>query len=488
MAEERIGSYNTAADLFVSIPGYKDAERQIPVCKRKVEEAKVRFAVTREEYLRWVYTAVITSTFGCLDEKELAAALDSAKNERDKLSKKIEKEKARAEVLRNEITRTVGEVAALKEKRGRLGIFAGKTKKQIEEELAQKMDFIEKTEKAIPTVFGMQKKLKEKISVIPQLESALQALREPELSKIPLDTIWGKRISFALQSQRTFAVESYYAVGLRADGTVIIVHLDGQGYAQLDDTRKWRNIVAVASNKEDCVVGLRTDGTVVAAGDTDYAQLDVSKWNDIVAVVTGSNHIVGLKADGTVLATGRNDNGQCGVSAWHDIIAVAASDYHTVGLKANGTVVAVGSNEYGQCDVSKWHDIVTVITGWAYTIGLKTDGTVVATGYNEYGQCDVGGWRDVIAVATSDKHVAGLKTDGTVVIAGHDDELKCTTGTLCDIISIMGSGWHFTGLKADGTVAYICTYGEEKKKFEKFDFSDWHDMLLPPAEFIKTLH
>lgn len=68
-------------------------------------------------------------------------------------------------------------------------------------------------------------------------------------------------------------------------------------------------------------------------------------------------HTVGLKWDGTVVAVGNNDDGECEVSSWRDIVAVSAGEYHTVGLKRDGTVVAVGWNDHGQCDVSGWADI-----------------------------------------------------------------------------------------------------------------------------------
>ena len=65
-------------------------------------------------------------------------------------------------------------------------------------------------------------------------------------------------------------------------------------------------------------------------------------------------HTVGLKADGTVVAAGNNAADQCNVSDWRDIVAITASDFHTVGLKLDGTVVAVGYNFLGQCNVSDW--------------------------------------------------------------------------------------------------------------------------------------
>ena len=78
-----------------------------------------------------------------------------------------------------------------------------------------------------------------------------------------------------------------------------------------------------------------------------------------MAVSAGYWHTVGLKADGTVVAAGKNNLGQCDVAGWKDIVAVSAGDHHTVGLKADGTVVATKYTgdqiSYGgQCDVAGW--------------------------------------------------------------------------------------------------------------------------------------
>lgn len=68
-------------------------------------------------------------------------------------------------------------------------------------------------------------------------------------------------------------------------------------------------------------------------------------------------HTIGLKLDGTVVAVGNNDGGQCDVSGWADIVAIAAGADHTVGLRSDGTVVAMGRNNSGRCEVSDWTDI-----------------------------------------------------------------------------------------------------------------------------------
>ena len=212
-----------------------------------------------------------------------------------------------------------------------------------------------------------------------------------------------------------------HTVGLKRDGTVVAAGDNDYGQC---DVSGWNDIIAVSAGHYD-TVGLKRDGTVVAVGDNDYGQCDVSGWSDIIAVSAGRLHTVGLKRDGTVVATGSNNFGQCDVSGWSDIIAVSAGEYHTVGLKRDGTVVAVGYNDDGRCDVSVWSDIIAVSAGGYHTVGLKKDGTVVAVGDNDYGQCDVSGWRDIIAVSAGINHTVGLKKDGTVVAVGDNFNGQC---------------------------------------------------------------
>jgi len=94
--------------------------------------------------------------------------------------------------------------------------------------------------------------------------------------------------------------------------------------------------------------------------------------------------IVGLKSDGTVVAVGDNSLGQCNVGNWTDIVQVAAACKDTVGLKSDGTVVAVGWNYVRPRNVGRWTDIVQVAAGGMFfvghTVGVKTNGTVVTAG------------------------------------------------------------------------------------------------------------
>jgi TolA-binding protein len=227
---------------------------------------------------------------------------------------------------------------------------------------------------------------------------------------------WGSIVAIAAGND--------YTVGLKSNGTVVAVGDNSFGKCDVSD---WTDIVAIAVGNHHAV-GLKMDGTVVVVGLLLADQYDVSDWTDVVAISDSGYLIVGLKADGTVVATGDNDDGQCNVTSWRDIVAVSAGDYHTVGLKTDGTVVAVGDNWYGQCDVSDWTDIVAISAGYDYTVGLKSDGTVVAVGDNWYGQCDVSDWTDIVAISAGYDHTVGLKSDGTVVAVGDNEKGQCDVG------------------------------------------------------------
>ena len=146
-----------------------------------------------------------------------------------------------------------------------------------------------------------------------------------------------------------------------------------------------------------------------------------------MAVAAGTFHTVGLRADGTVVAAGLNDNGQCAVYGWEDIVKrlrrdlIARSDsgrtarrwcgreplagkcdplegYHCRfdGIRSHrrtqgGRHVVAGSNDAGQCDVSGWADIIAVSAGIITTVGLRRRDRI------DYGQ----------AVVADDGHTTG---------------------------------------------------------------------------------
>jgi alpha-tubulin suppressor-like RCC1 family protein len=243
-----------------------------------------------------------------------------------------------------------------------------------------------------------------------------------------------------------------HTVGLRSTGTVVAA---GDSFAYTG-TSSWTGVKAIAAGDRH-TVGLKSNGTVVAVGGNDYGRLDVSGWTGITAIATGNNNTVGLKADGTVVIVGDNYFGQVAAASWTDIKAIAITSWDTVlGLKDDGTVVAAGYNASGQCNVSGWTDIKAIAAGGFFTVGLRNDGTVVATGNNAYGQLDVGSWTGIKAIAAGEYHLVGLRNDGTVAAAGWDVYGQVSgVSAWTDIRTIAAGGYHTAAIRSNGTVTAI---------------------------------
>ena len=69
---------------------------------------------------------------------------------------------------------------------------------------------------------------------------------------------------------------------------------------------------------------LKKDGTVVTTKGPDNknlnaGQCDVSDWKDIVSLACSARQTIGLKKDGTVVAAGYNGDGQTDVDDWTGI-------------------------------------------------------------------------------------------------------------------------------------------------------------------------
>ena len=275
----------------------------------------------------------------------------------------------------------------------------------------------------------------------------------------------GGPLDISSRTQTTLAAGGYHTVGLRNDGTVVAAGKNSDGQCDVGD---WENIVAVAAGWGH-TVGLRSDGTVVAVGsDSDDQCSGVASWSDIVAVAAGWYHTVGLRSDGTVVTTEPNSD----VGDWKDIVAVSAGGWLTLGLRSDGTVVATGLNGYGQCDVEDWKNIVAVAAGDRHAVGLCSDGTVVTVGDNCDSQCDVSSWEDIISVSAGESLTVGLRSDGTVVAIGLGLGQWDVGGQ--DIITVAAGGYHITSQRSDGTVV-----AAGDNSCGQCDISNWKNIRLP---------
>lgn len=281
----------------------------------------------------------------------------------------------------------------------------------------------------------------------------------------------------AIPKRHSIALTSYMAVALKTDGTVVSVHEDGQGIS-LSSLSNWDDVISISAC-DNVIMGVKSDGTVVACGIDSSNNSKIESWDHIVQADCGGikrlgteltylPHFIGLKADGTVVAEGNNREGQCEVGSWSGIIQVSAGSNHTVGLRENGTVVAVGDNSYGQCDVSEWTDIIYVAASSLYTYGVRNDGTVVVAGGGNIaseniqpsGLPDINtikSWENVVEIypgfelGAACEFALALTADGTVLCSGgmRDNILSGYE----NVVDIAGASWSSTmGLLSDGTV------------------------------------
>lgn len=219
---------------------------------------------------------------------------------------------------------------------------------------------------------------------------------------------------------------------------------------ELHNETKEKEKKFVAKNNQIMVV--RDDGSILANGTNNEGNLNVTKWTDITAVALGDTHTLGLKKDGTVIAVGETESGKCAVETWKDIVKISASANHSLGLKSDGSVYAAGSITSGIGVVSDWEDIVDIAAGDTYSLGLKPDGTVLVTGREDaYEFFDENEWHDVIQIETNGNISAGLKSDGTVVLTNNAGEMS-EAENWGQVISVKLGQDYIAGLLSNKTV------------------------------------
>ncbi|MDB6024944.1 MAG: hypothetical protein JWM68_1167 [Verrucomicrobiales bacterium] len=243
-------------------------------------------------------------------------------------------------------------------------------------------------------------------------------------------------------------------VALKSDGTVVAWGNSADGRT---NTAGLSNVVDVAAGFEHSLA-LKRDGTVVAWGKNAYLQTNVpAGLSNVVAIAAGNTHSLALKSNGTVTGWGDNDNSTTIIppASVANAVAVAAGEWFSVALKSSGTVVAWGYNDSNnQTNVpTGLTNVVAISSGRTHSIALKSDGTVIGWGNTANGRTNTAGLSNVVAIAAGGSHNLVLKRDGTVIAWGDNSQGQTNVPTsLSNVVAIAAGDLHSLALKSDGTI------------------------------------
>jgi len=141
-----------------------------------------------------------------------------------------------------------------------------------------------------------------------------------------------------------------HIVVIKADGSMDSVGMNNVSQCSVGG---FSDVIDAATGCQ-CTYILHADGTVDVIGGNpkyDYGQLDAANWTDIIAIECGDRFVIGLKSDGTVVAEGDNEYGQKNVRTWKNIVAIYAGTRNAYALDVNGNLYSTDYNSGGQKEI-----------------------------------------------------------------------------------------------------------------------------------------
>ena len=273
-------------------------------------------------------------------------------------------------------------------------------------------------------------------------------------------------------------------LGLTRDGSLYALSMRA-GDEPSYPADEWSRIVKLAAFAyADTVKGrvtaaLKADGTVVCSG---IALGDAAEWTDVVDIACAKGLLLGLRRDGTVVAAGVGAEGATEVDGWTGIAAIRAFEGLAVGIGADGSLHAAGRAQLTE-KLAGYANVKDVVGRTDFVL-LLDDGTVRAT--DDGKARTVARWTDLKSIRLTGSRVAGLKNDGTVVYADDvfasgalGDASEASSWT--DVTAVCGNSF-LACVTSDGRV--LATEGVLGSETFRLNTDGWD--LLPGVDPAQT--
>ena len=251
-----------------------------------------------------------------------------------------------------------------------------------------------------------------------------------------------------------------HSCGLRSDGSIVCWgNTDFTQFGRMPEPTG--SFTAVSAGDRDWC-GLRSNGSLVCRGWSLSAPS-----GSFTTVSVGGGHGCGLRPDGSITCWGNNNHGQATVPSG-SYTAVSAATLHSCGLRSDSSITCWGYNDDGQATAPSG-SYTAVSAGGEYTwaggghsCGLRSDGSIDCWGYNEGGQATAPSG-SYTAVSAGAHHSCGLRSDGSIDCWGYDWVGQATAPS-SSYTAVSAGGrlepgtWthngssHFCGLRSDGSI------------------------------------
>lgn len=195
-------------------------------------------------------------------------------------------------------------------------------------------------------------------------------------------------------------------------------------------------------------VVLSKDGKVASSGLISKYSQTIEKWENIVDIAVGENHVVAVDSNGRVYCAG--DGEACDIEGTRNVKKVFASSNASIVMNENGTLSYSGT-VIGSSYLKDFVNVKDIASSDNILAILNNDNTLnVYSKSGSFLRSET--WKDIVDVACGDDFVAGLNSYGKVYIEIDNDKYTNEVNEWSNIIAIASGKDYLVGF--DGKRIY----------------------------------